>query len=161
MHVRWHLVIREVAPKHLLQPPTLFGKWGVHMGSERRLQFLQPCPHPIGTCAPLQLKATATGPDADEDKTQELEGLRFALPTPPPPPPPLCRIAAELQQTGLLPVQFEPESLEPLAHVLPEAPGIAFMLETGNEIVGVAHEDHLAPGFALPPLPGPEIEDTV
>ena len=71
------------------------------------------------------------------------------------------RIAAELQQAGLLPMKLERELLEPLSHRVPEAPRIGFVLEADDDIVGIAHDDDVAGGFSPSPLLGPEIEDVV
>ena len=44
----------------------------------------------------------------------------------------LGRVATKLQQSGLVPVKFETKLLEPLAHRIPEAPRIGFVLEASN-----------------------------
>ena len=53
------------------------------------------------------------------------------------------------------------ELLQPLAHLVPEAPGIGLVLETDDDVVGVAHDDHVALGLAPSPALGPEVEDVV
>jgi hypothetical protein len=58
-------------------------------------------------------------------------------------------------------VEFETKLLEPLAHRIPEAPRIGFVLEVSNQIIGVAHDDHPAFGLLPSPLRSPEIEDVV
>ena len=98
------------------------------------------------------------GSAADEREPQEGEGLRFAQTTP---PASLRRKAAELQQAGLFPVQLEPELLKPRSHRIPEAPRIGLVLKAHHQIIGVAHDDHVAGGLAPPPLLGPEVEDVV
>src|SRR6266487_906332 len=46
-------------------------------------------------------------------------------------------------------------------HLVQEAPGVALVLEADNEVVGVAHDDHIARGLTLSPAHGPEIKDVV
>ena len=70
-------------------------------------------------------------------------------------------MAAEFQQAGLLPVKLKRELLEPLSHRVPKVLRIGFMLETHNDVVSISHDDHIAGGFAPPPLLRPEIENVV
>src|SRR4029077_16278083 len=46
-------------------------------------------------------------------------------------------------------------------HLVQEAPGVAFVLEADDEVVGVAHDDHVARGLTLSPAVGPEVEHVV
>ena len=41
------------------------------------------------------------------------------------------------------------------------APGVAIVLEADNEVVGIAHEDHVARGLTPSPAHGPEVERVV
>ena len=95
---------------------------------------------------------------ADQSEPQEVEGLRFAKPA-------LLslgrRMAAELDQSGLVRMQRQRELLQPLAHRVPEAPGVALVLKADHQVVGIAHDDHVARGLAPSPALGPKIEDVV
>jgi hypothetical protein len=71
------------------------------------------------------------------------------------------RMAAELDDAGLVRVERERKRLEPFPHRLEEAPRVGLVLETEDQIVGVAHDDHVSLGFALAPLRGPEVDDVV
>ena len=71
------------------------------------------------------------------------------------------RKAAELDQPGLLRMQRQRELLQPLAHRIQEAPGVALVLEADDEVVGIAHDDHVARGLAPSPALGPEVEHVV
>ena len=71
------------------------------------------------------------------------------------------REASELDQPGLLRMQRQRKLLQPLAHLVQEAPGVALVLEADDEVVGVAHDDHVARGLAPSPALGPEIEGVV
>src|SRR6202035_1643686 len=45
-----------------------------------------------------------------------------------------------------------------VAHRIEEATCVALMLEADHQIVGVSHDDHVAPGLVPSPALGPEIE---
>ncbi len=60
------------------------------------------------------------------------------------------RMATELQQARLLPMQLEPKLLEPRTHRIPEAPRIGFVLEAHDQIIGISHDDHVATGPSRP-----------
>jgi hypothetical protein len=63
--------------------------------------------------------------------------------------------AAELDHAGLAQVE------RPLAHRIEEAQCVVLMLETGHQIIGVAHDDHVASGLSPSPAFGPQIEYVV
>ena len=50
---------------------------------------------------------------------------------------------------------------QPLAHLVQEAPGVDMVLESDDEVVGIAHDDHIAGGLAPSPARGPEVECVV
>src|SRR5215470_4118021 len=58
-------------------------------------------------------------------------------------------------------MQRQRELLQPRAHDLQEASGLGLVLESDDEIVGIAHDDHVARGLTPAPALGPEIEDVV
>ena len=62
---------------------------------------------------------------------------------------------------GLVRVELERERRQPLAHRLKEAAGVGLMLETDDDVVGIAHEDHVAFGFTPSVALGPEVEPVV
>jgi hypothetical protein len=53
------------------------------------------------------------------------------------------------------------ECLEPLTHRIEKATGVALMLEAGHQIIGVAHDDHVASGLLPSPAFRPQIEYVV
>ncbi len=67
-------------------------------------------------------------------------------------------MAAELDQAGLLRMERQSERLKPRTHRIEETTGVPLVLETGNQIVGVPHDDHVAGGLAPSPACGPQIE---
>ena len=62
---------------------------------------------------------------------------------------------------GLVRMERQRERLEPLTHRIEEATGVVLVLEAGHQIVGVAHDDHVASGLSPSPALGPEIEHVV
>jgi hypothetical protein len=46
-------------------------------------------------------------------------------------------------------------------HICKEASGFTFVLETHDDVIGVAHNDDLTPGMVLTPPVCPEIEDVM
>ena len=58
-------------------------------------------------------------------------------------------------------MQRQRERCQTRAHRLPEASGIGFLLEADDDVIRVAHDDHVARGLAPSPACGPEIEHVV
>ena len=50
---------------------------------------------------------------------------------------------------------------QPLAHLVQEALGVGMVLEADDEVVGIAHDDHIARGLVPSPALGPEVEGVV
>jgi hypothetical protein len=153
-----HRVVREVARDHRTQPPTLVGQAVVASSSQLVLELPQGYTHAVASRMASKQEGSAPRAAADEREPQEVERLRLALPAV---LPSLDRIAAELQQPGLFPMKFERELLEPLSHRVPEPARFGFVLEADDQIVSVAHDDHVACDFAPPPLLRPQVEDVV
>ena len=70
-------------------------------------------------------------------------------------------MAAELDQARLGRVQVECEPFEPRAHVVEKAQRVSLVLEADKDVVGVAHNDHVALGLPPSPAVGPEVEPVV
>src|ERR671928_1444749 len=116
--VRRHRMVSEIADNHLLQPPPLRGDGLMQAPTQRLLHGLELRPHALTTALPLKLEAAAAGSAADEGEAQEAEGLRLAKA---PPRPVRRRVAAELDQTGLVRMQRQSERLQTPAQRLLEA----------------------------------------
>src|SRR6516164_10007782 len=71
------------------------------------------------------------------------------------------REAAKLDQAGLVRMKRQRKLLQPLAHLVKETPGVGFVLESDDEVVGIAHKDHVARGLAPSPALRPEIKRVV
>jgi hypothetical protein len=106
----------------------------------------------------LILEIASPGFAADQHKAQEFEGLRF---TEPALFAVLRRMAAELDQAGLVRVQRQRELPQPFVHRVSKAASVALMLEAHDCVIGVPDHDHVARGLAPSPALGPEIENVV
>src|ERR1700716_220883 len=153
-----HCVIVEVAADNPAQPPPLFRDRLVHAPSHLLLDLLELRPHAVPSGFPFDLEFPCSGFATDEGEAQKVEGLRLAEPLP---LAALCRKASELDQPGLLRMQRQRKLPQPLAHLLQKEPAIAMVLEPDDEVVGVAHNDHVAGGHAPSPACGPEVERVV
>ena len=67
-------------------------------------------------------------------------------------------MAAELDQAGRLRMERQRERLKPRTHRIEETTGVLLVLEAGNLIVGVPHDDLIAGGLAPSPACGPQLE---
>jgi hypothetical protein len=52
---------------------------------------------------------------------------------------------------------MKPHLLEPLAHIVPEAPGVRLVLEAHDNVISITREDHVARGL----VPSPAITHPV
>src|SRR5258708_882088 len=152
-----HRVIVEVAADHPAQPFPLRGDRPMHEPPQCLLDLLQLCPHAVRPGLPSDLEFARAGLAAYEGEAQEVEGSRPAEPAQ---LAALCRVASELDQPGLLGMQRQPKLSQPLAHLVQEAPGVVFVLEADDEVVGIPHDDHVA-REPVPSVYGPEVETVV
>jgi len=105
--------------------------------------------------APDREAAIASPADADVGEAQKVEALRFALTAGF--AVAACK-AAKLDEAGLLRVQLQAESLQPLSQLAPEPLSFASVLKTGHHIIRVADEVDFPPGRASAPLLGPLVQ---
>src|SRR5271165_1636352 len=152
-----HGVIGEETPDHLLKPLSLLGYGIVSSPAQLRLDLAEFCPAAVTPGLPFELENAPAGFAADQCKAQEIEGLRltetalFAV---------VHRVAAELDQPGLLRVERQRELRKPSPHHLEKPMRIGLALEPDHQIIRIARDDHGAGGFP-PPAVGPKIEDIV
>src|SRR5271165_6945594 len=151
-------MISEISGDDLREPLPNFGNWHVPSLSQRLSDFQQLCLHSIPARLPSQLEGALTGLGTNESKPQKFEGFRLAEPAQ---RAVLRREAAELDQPGLLRMQRQRERPQPLAHRVPEAPGVILMLEAHDDVVGVPDHDHVARGLTPSPALGPEVENVM
>src|SRR3954454_17220685 len=66
-----------------------------------------------------------------------------------------CQHSSGGSRAGLVRMQRQRELPQPLAHRVPEAPGVSLALEADHDVVRVADDDHVARGLASSPARGP------
>src|SRR5271166_1393665 len=150
-----HGVVVEEAAHDLPQPLPLLGDRLVHAPSQFLLHLPQLRRHAVTPGLPLELKVAPAVLAADEGEAQEVEGLRPAQPAR---LAPRRRVAAELDQAGLLRMQRQRELLKPCAHHVEEPTSVSLVLEPGHKVSRPAesHRQALAePDVRLPPHPAP------
>src|SRR6516164_2948540 len=151
-------IISEMACNDLLQPVALIRDGLVHSQPQLRLDFLELRPHAVAPGLALKLEESPVRFTADEGEAQKREGVRstdtafLAIDR---------RAATELNHAGLDRVERQRECREPLAHCIEETTCVVLMLEAGHQIIGVAHDDHVATGLLPSPAFGPQIEYVV
>src|SRR6516165_4780277 len=151
-------IVSEVACNDLPQPVTLIWDSLVHSPPQLRLDFLELRLHAVAPGLPLKLEESPARFTADEGEAQKREGVRstdtavLAIDR---------RAAAELNHAGLDRVERQRECREPFAHCIEETTCVVLMLEAGHQIIGVAHDDHVATGLLPSPAFGPQIENVV
>src|SRR5229473_913153 len=150
-----HGMIGEEASDHLLEPSPLLRDRLMHPPSQFLLDLPERCPHAIAPCCPFDKELSTAVAFTDEGKAEKVEGLRFSEPAM---SASFRRKAAELDQAGLVRIERQRELLEPLAHIVPEAPGVRLVLEAYDYVISITHEDHVARGLLPSPAFGPEVE---
>jgi hypothetical protein len=153
-----HGMIGEVAGHDLPQPSALLVRRGMQAAAQGLLDIAQLGPQPVAPRLPVQGELAVPGPPRDMGEAQEVEGLRLAKAA-------LATVrrgkAAELDQARLVRMQAQREAFQPRSQIRQKPLGIGPMLEAGDEVVGIAHHDDVAPGMAVSPLPRPQVEDVM
>src|SRR6266478_2301294 len=153
-----HRVVLEVAGDDLFEPFRRFADRLMHSPSELLLDLREFRLHAVASAPPMDQELALAGLAADEGEAQEVEGFRLAEPAP------LAvrrRMTAELDEPGFVRMERQREFRKPRAHRLEEPTCVGLMLETDHQIIGIAHDDHVAGGLAPSPALGPEIENIV
>ena len=115
-------------------------------------------PQPLTNCVPQDQIATALARSTDVREAEEGEGLRFAK------PPRLAvarRETPELDDPGLLRMQFQSELLQSLSKLVQKPLSIGAMLEAHHGVVSITHDDDLADIVLPPPVLDPQVVDVV
>ncbi len=157
--IHGNAVIAKMSPNHRLQPLShrrnrvvpAMPKLGFDLAQLR----LQPLPHrlpkdrepPVAPLLPAEVR-----------KAEEAEGLRLA---PTATPAVFGRERPGLQQAGLVGMQFQLELAESFRQIGPEPLGIRLLLESNDEVIRIAHDDHVAACIPSTPLLDPEVEHVV
>ena len=149
--VAGHRVVSLVPAYHGGQPSSLFGEGQAPAPPELGFQLGQLGPCPFGVGFPPDPEPPAPGGRADVREAQERERLRFSLapcrPVPGGTPP-------ELDQPGLIRVQFQPEPGEPAAQLVPELLGVLPVLEPDDEVSSRGSGSPEEPPLRAPTDPG-------
>src|SRR5262249_9638674 len=121
-------------------------------------QLLELGPHALAPRAAPHRELPLLSPRAVMREPEEVEGLwlpRAAASSCG------CRKAAELDQARLLTGPLQVELSQPLLQLPSKALGIGPGLKTEDEVVGVAHDDHIVAGLRPSPALDPEVEYVV
>src|SRR4051794_1673917 len=110
-----HRIIGEVASDDLPQPRALDRDRLMHAPPKLLLHLLELGTSPIGPGNPLEEEPSLAGPAADVCEPEEVEGFRFGQA----PARSACsRMAAELDQSGLVRIELQGELFQPRLHRL-------------------------------------------
>src|SRR5579863_2667067 len=151
-----HGVVLEVPPHHRLQPLQRSADVLVHPLLQLLPNFLQFGCHTFADRSPTYREiALRLARPTDVGETQKVKGLRLPFPTL---RPALSGISPKLNQACLLRMQLQPEFPHALPQLLQESLSVFPVLETQHSVIRIAHDDHFAPGYLLPPCHHPQIE---
>src|SRR6516162_5079331 len=152
-------VVTVVSRDHRAQPLTHFRDGVVHAPLELGFNLAQLGLQPFAYRLPKHRKhSVASLLPTDMREAEEVERLGLPLPAP---LSVLCRKRAELQKAGLVGVQLQPELAQSFGEFLPEPLSIRPHLESEHNIVGEAHDDHVAVRLRTTPRPDPQVEYVV
>ena len=148
--VHGHSVVTQMPAHHRAQPPSHL--WNRIVQTAPKLGFhlpqfrLQPLTHRLPE---HREPSVASLRPADVREPEKGERFRLALPSS---PAVLGRKRPELDQPRLGRVQLQGKRAEPLGQLRPEPLGIRPVLESSDDVVRVAHDDHVAARLRPPPL---------
>jgi len=130
----------------------------MHLPTQLLLDGKELSPQSLHRSAPPDHKMTLRVPTTVVGEPEEREGFRL----------PLFafssirrREASELDQPRLLRMDLQTKLGQPLPKISQEPLCFRLVLKTGDEIVGVANDDDIAPRDFLPPDLHPQVEDIV
>src|SRR5271166_4547748 len=156
--VAGHGVVVEVSPQHARQPAPLLGDGPVTAPPKLGFHLLQLRPQPLFDGDAPEPEAPVPRLPANVGEAQEVERLRLCKA---PLSPVRSRKAAELDEAGLVRVQFQIELRKPLSKVVKEPFCIPEVLEPDHEVVREPHDDHVTMCVAASPPIGPLVEDVM
>ena len=151
-------VVGEVARHDLPQPSPLFGDGLVPASPHLLLHVLKFRSQAVAPGLPLEQEfALARLPQMNVNpRNLNVSGL---------PTPRFSRFAAAKRPNSIRRVfsgwSVSANCLKPRPHRIKEATSIALFLEADNQIIGVAHDDHVAGGLVPSPARGPQVETVV
>ena len=127
----------------------------MHALAQFFLEFAELALHFLTHCLPLHCELPFSRLAAHVREAEEVEGLRLAF-------APLLSVvggkSAELNEARFVGMQFQLEAPQALRKFLLELLGVGAILESGNNVVSIAHDDDITAPCLPPPLVGPEVE---
>ena len=155
--VHGHAIVAKMPTHDRAQPLPHFRDGIMHTPSKLGLHFVELRLQPLAHRLPQHRKhSIAPLPHANMRKAEEVERLRLpfsaALPV-------ADRKRTKLQQARFLGMQFELELSESLLQFRLEPFGIRLHLEAHHDVIGEAHDDHVAARPLLTPRLDPQVED--
>ena len=156
--VAGHRVVGEVTSHHACEPSPLIRDGQMPASPELVVDLLELGPHPFGDGVAPEPETPVLALPTDVGEAQEVEGFRPAKSP--------CRSSLggeppELDEPGLVRMQFQAKLREPLTKIVQEPPGVTGVLEPHDEVIGEPHHDHIAAGVPVPPLSDPSVEHVV
>jgi len=154
--IRGNRIISEVACNDLPQPVALSWDSLVHSPPQLHLDFLELRPHAVAPGLPLKLEGSSARFTADEGEAQKCEGLRSTDTT---------FLAIDAWQPNsikrVLSGWSDSENASNRSRIPSRKRRASLMLEAGHQVIGVAHDDHVASGHLPSPAFSPQIEYVV
>src|SRR5208337_3808796 len=158
VEVSRYRVVVEVALHDRPEPLSRLRNRIVPTLPELLLNFLQLPPQSLGDRLPLHGKLPPPVLPADMREAQKVE--RFRLTFSPSFPVQLGK-RPELDPARLVGMQLQPKLPQPFPEVFQETVRFRLRLETEDDIIGIAHNDHVPPGVLLTPRLHPEVKDVM
>jgi hypothetical protein len=152
-----HGVVGAVAYDHRTEPCPGLRDGPMASLSQLGLERRELGSHPLLDRVAVDLEAPLQSRPTDVGEPQKGEGLRLPLASP---FSVLAREASKLDQASLVGVKLEAEACQSLAQLPQTSLRLCPMLEPNDEVIGIAHDDHVALVLAAPGL-DPEIEHVV
>ena len=143
---------------HTAEPGSLLGDGVMPASLELVLDLGKLGPHTLRDGFALEPELPGLGLPANVREAQEVERLWLPIASGFPIP---SGMPSELDEPRLVGMQFQPELRKPLTKVGEELPCVTLMLESGDKVVGVPHDDHVTVCMPASPLPGPPVEDVM
>src|SRR5664279_2631220 len=148
---------RQRASLHSRHPKPTPATHG--FGSEQlRFDLSELGPHPLRDREPPQPEASGPSLPANMREPQEIERLGLT-PTPCRPVP--GGVRPELDQPGFVRVQRQTELHQPLAKIGQQSLRVGLVLETHDEVVREADDDHITVRLVTSPPCHPQVKDVV
>jgi len=110
-----------------------------HAPSQFVFDFLQLGHAAVPSALAEDLETALPHSPADVGEAKKVERLQFTNTVP---LSTVGRIAAKLDQSGLVRMELQPKLLQPFTHHFQKALAIGFVFETNHGVIGITHDDH-------------------